>query len=260
MDEFDLARELAAIGAEISMSHFARNPSTSIKKDGTLVTVADQEAESAMRSRIREVFPDHGIVGEEEGAHGEKGGPVWVIDPIDGTNNFASGIPVFATLVGLRLGGRTEIGVVNAPALGEVYEAGRADGARMNGQPIRVSQISSLAEATFCLGGYRRMDSAGYGRELSDLLARSRRDRGFGDFWGHMLVARGAVEVMVEPSLAIWDVAALEVIVEEAGGRITGFRGAPYPESRVWGTEGEPSCLTTNGHLHEEVVRALRGD
>lgn len=258
MDDLDLARELADIASSIALRYFARNPETSVKQDGTLVTIADREIEQNIRDRLSAVRPHHAVLGEEEGMIGDPEGPVWIIDPIDGTNNFAAGIPIFATLIALRAGGRTEIGVASAPALGERYEAVRGGGARMNGQKIRVSEVSTLAEATVCFGSTKRMIKMGFGAQLNEILAGSRRDRGFGDFWGHMLVARGAVEIMAEPSLAIWDVAALEVIVEEAGGKTTGFTGNPYPESRLLTKEGDPSCLSTNGLIHEEMVLMLK--
>lgn len=259
MDELDLARELADIADEISIDYFSKDLEISMKDDGTLVTIADREIETALRRRISEAFPNHGILGEEHGLEGDRDAPIWVLDPIDGTNNFAWGIPIYATLIALRVEARTVVGIASAPALNERYEGARGDGARMNGMQISVSQVSTIEEARVCYGSYRGIAAAGLGDMWVDILKRAKRERGFGDFWGHMLVARGAEEVMVEPSLAIWDVAALEVIVEEAGGRITGFSGAPYPESRLWGPEGDGSCLTTNGLLHDQLVGALRG-
>ena len=225
----------------------------SIKADSTIVTVADREIETALRKRIAEVFPDHAILGEEEGLVGDRGGPMWVLDPIDGTNNFAAGIGVFGTLIALRVNGRTELGVASAPALGERYEAARGDGARMNGKPISVSQVSDLSDAVVCFGSYRRMLRHGYGDAIEKILRACKRDRGYGDFWGHMLVARGAVEAMAEPALSFWDVAALEVIVEEAGGKMTTFAGKPYPESG----EGDRSVLSTNSLLHDALSSTL---
>lgn len=259
MDELELARELADIGAEIAMRHFARAPEVSRKDDGTLVTAADREIEQALRKRIADVFPAHAVLGEESGLTGDPSAPIWIIDPIDGTNNFAWGIPIFATLVGLRVGGRTEVGIASAPALGERYEAARSDGARMNGAPIRVSGVSQIGEARVCYSSLRSMARRGLDQRWASVLERCRRARGFGDFWGHMLVARGAADVMAEPELAIWDVAPLEVIVEEAGGRITTFSGEPYPDSRIFSTGGDGSCLTTNELLHDQLVEELSG-
>lgn len=248
VNELELARELADVAGGIALRHFLADPETSIKKDGTLVTVADREIEEQLRRRIRERFPGHAVFGEEDGLQGEASAPTWVIDPIDGTNNFAWGIPIFATLIALRVGGRTEVGLVDAPALEERYEAARGDGARLNGAPINVSDVATIEQARLCYADWAGWQE-GAGERWLGLLRRCRRSRGFGDFWGHMLVARGAADAMAEPELALWDVAALEVIVEEAGGRIGAFDGSPF--------RAPGSCLTTNGRLHEALVAAL---
>lgn len=258
MDELTLALELADISDEIAMKYYSHDPESSIKQDGTLVTVADREIEQAVRIRIKQQFPGHSILGEESGMQGGEDAPTWVIDPIDGTNNFAAGIPIFGTLIALRVEGRTVVGVASGPALGERYEAAESDGARLNGKPIHVSGIESLDRAVVCIGSYRRMARYGYKEQLDDILNTCRRDRGFGDFWGYMLVARGAAEVMAEPRLKIWDVAALEVIVREAGGLATGFSGRPYPNPGP-GAGPDTSFLCTNGLLHPEMVRRLGG-
>lgn len=249
MDELDLARELADVADEIAMRYFSRDPEVTTKPDGTLVTVADKEIEATLRRRIKEFFPEHGILGEEQGLEGEEGAPIWVLDPIDGTNNYVWGIPVFATLIGLRVEGKTTVAVVSAPALGERYEAARGDGARMNGSPIQVTSVSSIEDARVCYGSWSDFDKADIVERWLDVLRRCKRARGFGDFWGHMLVARGAAEVMVEPILAPWDVFPLEVIVEEAGGRTSHFDGTPF--------QGLGNCLTTNGVLHDQFVTTL---
>lgn len=257
-DEAGLARDLADIADQIAMRFFfSRALEVSTKPDGTLVTTADREIERVLRTRIFESFPDHAVMGEEGGLRGEPSAPVWVIDPIDGTNNFAWGIPIFATLIGLRIDGRTELGVVSAPALGERYEAARGDGARFNGVSIHVSSVSTLPESRVCYASWAGWAKSGLADVWRSILTTCRRSRGFGDFWGHTLVARGAADVMAEPELAMWDVAALEVIVEEAGGRLTTFSGDRF------GTSGTPlnavreTCLTTNGLLHDQLVAAL---
>lgn len=249
MDELDLARELADIAADIAMRYFSHDPEVSIKGDGTLVTVADREVEAALRKRIAERFPSHAILGEEEGFQGDESSPVWVIDPIDGTNNFAWGIPIFGTLIGLRIGDRTEIGIASGPALGERYEGIRGAGATMNRAPIRVSNISTIEQARICYSSWEDWAKADLEEQWASILRRCERSRGFGDFWGHMLVARGSAEAMAEPILAPWDAYPLEVIIEEAGGRISSFDGEKFG--------GLGSCLSTNGLLHDEIVVAL---
>jgi histidinol-phosphatase len=171
------------------------------------------------------------------------------LDPIDGTNNFAWGIPIFATLIALQVDGETQVGVVSAPALGERYEGGVGLGARMNGSAITVSEVGTVAQSRVGFASWAGWVEAGLDRQWASILTRCRRSRGFGDFWGHMLVARGAAEVMAEPDLQPWDVAALSVIVAEAGGRLTHFNGAPF--------RGRGSCLTTNGLVHDEILAEL---
>jgi histidinol-phosphatase len=257
-DELAFALELADAADEISMRSFSRSPEVFTKQDGSLVTRADHEIERTLRERIAGRFPGHAVLGEEGGfAGGPSGkpdgsgdsGPLWVIDPIDGTNNFAWGIPIFATLIALQQGGETVVGVVSAPALGERYEAAAGEGARMNGSPICVSDVATVGEARIVYASWRGWVEAGLDRRWASILTRCRRSRGFGDFWGHVLVARGAAEVMAEPELQPWDVAALAVIVAEAGGRLTDFGGRPFRE--------RGSCLTTNGRLHDEILQEL---
>ncbi|MEX2588122.1 MAG: inositol monophosphatase family protein [Actinomycetota bacterium] len=257
MDELAFAAQLADIADDISMRYFKRRPEVSTKNDGTIVTQADREAEEAVRRAIQKRYPTHAILGEERGFQGDAASPTWIIDPIDGTNNYAVGIPVFATLIALRIDGTTEVGVVSAPALQERYDAATGAGARMNGQPIHVSEVDTLAGATVCIGSYKRMVRCGFGEQLAYILANCRRDRGFGDFWGHMLVARGAAEAMVEPNLKIWDIAPLEVIVKEAGGRAGGFGGKAYPKSTDTGPQADTSFMSTNGKLHQSFVDLL---
>jgi histidinol-phosphatase len=260
VDELELARQLADIAAEIATRYFTRDPAIYTKDDGTLVTIADREIEQALRERIDEQFPAHAVLGEEEGLKGDAEGPVWIIDPIDGTNNFAWGIPIFATLIALRISGRSEIGIVSAPALGESYEAVLGEGARMNGNPIRVSDVSTVEQARVNYASWSGWEKAGLEDRWEAILRRCLRSRGFGDFWGHMLVARGASDVMAEPDLAIWDVAALEVIVAEAGGRLTSFDGTPYGVSTSLSAKRLESVLTTNGLLHDELVATLSAE
>lgn len=246
--ELDVAREAARAGAEAAARRFRGSFERSRKADATWVTEADTEAEAAVRAVLAEAFPGHNVLGEEEGLREvSAGAPTWVVDPVDGTANFVAGIPIWATLVALVVDGRSVVGVAHAPALGEVYEAAAGGGARLNGEPIRVEPVGSLAEATVLYGGGRHFDPPA----LARLLAGAGRDRGLGDFWGHLLVARGAAHVMVEAApLSLWDVAALQPIVAEAGGRLTGLDGSRW----------EPGfgCLTSCGPLYDEVAALLR--
>jgi histidinol-phosphatase len=253
--ELEFAREVALAGGRLALGHFGRDPERKRKPDGTWVTEADWAVEAQIRLRIARAWPEHNVLGEEEGLTAAGGGPptegapTWVVDPIDGTNNYIAGIPVWATLVGLRVGDTTVLGVCHAPALGETYDAARGFGARLNEAPIHVDPVTELADATVCLTGAEGF----FENPLEDfwraLVTRCWRTRGFGDFWGHVLVARGAAHVMVEPELDLWDIAALQPIVEEAGGLVTHLDGSPW---RARGT-----ALTTNRALHGEVTSLL---
>ncbi len=197
------------------------------KADMTLVTQADTSVERMLREQIAAAFPDDAILGEEEGGSHDPSGRVWILDPIDGTANFARGVQVWATLIALQIDGVGVLGVVNAPALGERYVAVRGEGATLNAGSIHVT----------------------YSAATQALIADCWRPRGFGDFWAHMLVARGSAEVMLEPRLATWDLAAPQVVLEEAGGRCTTFEGGPLGHER--------SMLATNGLVHDEVLARL---
>ncbi|MGH2757022.1 MAG: inositol monophosphatase family protein [Actinomycetota bacterium] len=252
----DFALEAADAAGKIALHHYRSELESQRKADGTWVTNADWAVEAQLRIRIARAFPDHNILGEEEGLTAAGGGaardgaPTWIIDPIDGTHNYIAGIPVWATLIALRSDGRSLVGVCHAPMLEETYEGAIELGARMNGSPISVDPIARLGDATFCCSGASSFKNSATLPLYEALVAKSWRDRGFGDFWGHMLVARGAAHIMLEPLLNLWDVAALEPIIQEAGGKLTDLKGAPW-------TEGEPA-LTTNGSLHAEVVRLAR--
>jgi histidinol-phosphatase len=184
------------------------------------------------------------VVGEEFGVQGS-GSRRWIVDPIDATKNYVRGIPVFATLIALD----DQIGVISAPALYRRWWASRGTGAFRNGIAIRVSSIGTIAEAQLSYDDLAGFEKAGLGEQFLRLHRACGRTRAFGDFWSHMLVAEGAVDIAVEPEVAHWDMAAVQVVVEEAGGRFTNLRG----ERRADGGSG----VSTNGLLHEEVLRWL---
>lgn len=253
--ELDAALEFARAGGRIAMRHFRRQVGAQRKADGTWVTEADWAVEAQIRLRIARAFPDHNVLGEEEGLTAAGGGPpvdgapTWVVDPIDGTNNYMAGIPIWATLVALRVEGRSVVGVAHAPALTETYDAAHGAGARCNGDSISVDAAPALGDATVLFSGVDGWREAGMDRGFAALTQRARRTRGLGDFWGHVLVARGAAHAMVEPDLSVWDVAALQPIVAEAGGRLTGLDGNEWDGG---------ACVTTNGPLQDEVLGLLR--
>lgn len=257
IEELSFAREIAEEAAKIASRSFGRRVDRSQKDDGSWVTEADKAVEAALRARIEQRFPEHNVLGEEEGLRSARGGepitgaPTWILDPIDGTNNYMSGIPIWATLVALRQEDTSVLGVVHAPALGETYGAALGSGARFNGRTINVDNEGSLGEATALFASVQSFKEDGLRNFFLRLTDATWRSRGLGDFWGHMLVARGAAQIMVETSLRIWDFAALEPIVAEAGGKMTTLSGKPCTD--------EGSCLSTNGKLHDEVLRLAEG-
>jgi histidinol-phosphatase len=252
--DLELARELALLGGGIALERYQRHPPATRKGDGSWVTEADIAAEQAIRARLAEARPDHNVLGEEHGLQSAAGGdavggrPTWVIDPIDGTHSYMIGIPLWATLVGLVVDGESVVGVCHAPTLGETYEAAAGGGARMNGAPIAV-RPTPLDEAMVVSGGLRGMQEQGIEAFYRELARAAWRVRGLGDFWGHMLVARGAAQVMVDPEVRTWDTAAVEVIVREAGGAITQLDGSPLADG--------DSCLTTCGEPLHGLVMAM---
>ena len=247
-DELAFANELADAAREISMRFFHGSFEVREKVDKTPVTEADIAVEAMIRAAIHERFPGDGVTGEEGGVEGASARR-WIVDPIDGTRNFADGIQVWGTLIALEAGGELVVGVADAPALGERYAAARASGATLNGEAIHVSRADRVSRAFVVCAEMADWLAGPYAGAILDLITDARRERGFGDFWGHMLVARGSADVMLEPELATWDFAAPRVIVEEAGGRMTTADGRPV--------EHGASVLTTNGRLHDEVVARL---
>ena len=247
-----LANELAVLGGAEALQRFRHIAPPTQKRDGSWVTEADLASEAAIRARLAEARPDDDVLGEEGGHTATTGGPArpgartWVIDPIDSTHSYMVGIPLWATLVGLQVDGRAVLGVCHVPALGETYEGADGMGARMNGEAIAVRQ-TPLDEAVVTSSGLRSMTRRGR-FELYQRLAESCwRERSLGDFWGHMLVARGAAQVMVDPIVAAWDYLPLEPIVREAGGTMTQLDGSPLAH--------DGSCLTTcGGAMHTTVL------
>ena len=239
----------------IALTHFAGELTITAKHDQTLVTQADTEIETRLRERIADAYPAHSVVGEELGSAADAGHGRWVIDPIDATHNFVRGIEVFATLLAFERDGELELGVVSAPAMRRRWWATRGGGAHVRGdgveRELRVSTVETLDQAQVIFSTLRGLDAAGLGQALHRITALAWRDRGFGDFWGHMLVAQGSAEAMLEYGVKPWDMAAPHVIITEAGGRMTDLAGRPS-----W---SGPQVLTTNGRLHDRILELLEG-
>jgi histidinol-phosphatase len=238
-----LALELADLADSISLPRFrALDLRVETKPDLTPVTDADRAVERALLGRIEAERPQDGVLGEEHGARHSATGRRWILDPIDGTRNFVRGIPLWATLIALEEAGDLTLGVVSAPALGRRWRARRGEGAFADASPIRASAVRRIEDAVFSYASLRD--------GVAELARDAWHARTFSDFWQHVLVAEGAVDAAVDHVVNAWDIAAVRVIVEEAGGRCTDLTGGPALDSG--------SLVSTNGRLHDEVLRRLR--
>lgn len=218
------------------------------KADGSPVTQADRQCEEVIRERLRLVDSSLGFFGEE---FGEEGDPKarWIIDPIDGTKNFVRGIPWFATLIALELDGDIELGVIHNPMTGELYYAKRGFGAFSKSEQIRVSAVGTLSDAHVSFGGLREFQESGQWPIVETLTGLTARQRGFGDYLGHVMVASGRVDVMIELGLQPYDMAPLMVLVEEAGGTFTDVSGKRSIYSG--------GCISCNERLRAPLTECL---
>jgi histidinol-phosphatase len=252
--ELAFALELADLADRVSLGYFRRLASLFVesKADLSPVSEADREVERLLRRRIAGARPGHAVVGEEFGqSTGDStGAPRWILDPIDGTRKFVRGMPGWATLIALEDEGEMLVGIASAPALGRRWWAARGLGAFADGHPIHVSRVATIAESHVAHGSLEGWVRGARLAQLGALAEQSWGSSGYGDFWIHMLVAEGAAEAAVEIEAAIWDLAALKVIVEEAGGRFTDLNGT----ETVTGGTG----ISTNGLVHDAVLSVLR--
>ncbi|MCZ7536548.1 MAG: histidinol-phosphatase [Acidimicrobiia bacterium] len=248
-----LALDLVDLADEITMRLFrATDLVVSTKPDNTPVTEADHAVEQAIREHLAIYAKEHAILGEEFGYDETDDSEYrWIIDPIDGTKSYLRGVPIWATLVGLEWGGEMVVGVVSAPALHTRWWAGRGLGAFRDGDPIHVSAVEAIEDAhiSFSWDTTERFEHGRFDTNVMALARRCWRSRSLGDFWQHVLVAEGALDAAAEPVISPWDVAALQPIIEEAGGRFSDLSGA----ARIDGG----SIVCTNGRLHEAVLSAL---
>ncbi|MFI6267087.1 histidinol-phosphatase [Micromonospora sp. NPDC051006] len=260
--DLDLAHRLADAADAVSTARFrALDLRVESKPDLTPVSDADTAVEREIRALLAEHRPADGLLGEEYGAQPATGpdGRRWVVDPIDGTKNFVRGVPVWATLIALLEGDRPVLGLVSAPALGRRWWAASGSGAwagpdQAGGEPIRVSAVRRLADASFCYSSLTGWEAVGRLDAMLGLMRECWRSRAYGDFYGYMLLAEGALDVMVEPELSLWDIAALVPIVTEAGGVVTDLTGASAPAA---GPDTEHSALASNGALHADILARL---
>ncbi len=252
-DWLSFLQELAERADPLALARFrARDLRVEEKPDTTLVTDADLAVEESVRALVAKRHPELGIYGEEGGETPGAGAARLIVDPIDSTANFARGIPIFATLLAIEAEGEVVAGLVTAPALATRWWAARGSGAHRNGEPIRVSGISKMSNAQVFHGSLGGAEATATPAGVVELARRGHRDRGFGDFYQHVLVAEGAGEIGVDPIVYPWDVAPLQVLVEEAGGRATTLSGERSIHAG--------SFVSSNGALHDEVLETLRGD
>jgi histidinol-phosphatase len=251
-NRYEFALETARQAGQLALRYFDQTLTVEWKKDQSPVTVADRETEALLRSRLLDRFPEDGFLGEESGDRAGSSGFRWIIDPIDATRNFVRAIPIWGTLVGLEYQGEMIAGVVEVPALKQCFHALRGGGAFQGDRRLGVSRVDNLSEATLFHTSLTWFKIAGRGSNFLDLIGRVQTERGYGDFYGYMLVAQGSGELMVEHGAHPWDLAAVTAIVEEAGGRVTDWDGQR--------TISAMGFLASNGsELHEEALGILNG-
>jgi histidinol-phosphatase len=253
-DDLRFAHVLADAADDITMRRFrALDLSVQAKPDLTPVTDADLATEESLRNVLRRARPRDALLGEEFGQTAGTSSRCWILDPIDGTKNFVRGVPVWATLIALMADSQVVVGVVSAPALGRRWWAAAGSGARTGrsltkATACRVSDVARMSDASLSYS-----DLADWGAGLDSFIGLARsvwRSRAYGDFWSHVLVAEGAVDISAEPQVSLWDLAALQIIVTEAGGMFTDLSGNQKPDGG--------SVLCSNNLLHAEALELLR--
>ena len=245
-----VARLAAQKGGARALKYFRKSVPVFKKVDRSPVTRADREAELVIRQTIHRAFPIHQLCGEEFGwDKSVQSDFKWWIDPVDGTRQFVRGIPFWSTLVALEYKGEVAAGVIHLPVLGQTIWAAKGLGCFADGKQVQVSKIPNLKGGTLTYGGLR-LTPKSYRKKLTDLIAFCYDDRGFGDAFGHTLVIQGQVEAMLDPIVQPYDVAAVKICVEEAGGKFTDLSGK--------GTIYGGNALSSNGLTHGQVLKAIR--
>ncbi len=243
------AEDCARAAGDVTLRYYDTDIEAEWKQDATPVTAADREAESLIRDRIHRLFPDHGVLGEEYGETNPGARIRWVIDPIDGTKSFLRAVPLYGVLIGVEVEGSPAVGVAYFPVLGELVSAARGMGCFRNGQPAAVSSTDELQEAVVLTTSLGWAASEEEGAGFRGLVRSAALARTWGDCYGHILVATGRADVMVDPVLSPWDAGPLLTILNEAGGAFTDLSGTPT----IHGGSG----VSTNGLLHQRVLEAL---
>jgi histidinol phosphatase-like enzyme (inositol monophosphatase family) len=245
----DFAARLAREAGDITLQHFKRSFAAERKADNSFVTIADREAERFLRASIEQSFPDDGILGEEEGEKIGTSRRRWIIDPVDGTYSFVHGVPLYAVLIGLEIDEEPVLGAVNLPALNELVYAARGLGCFWNGELARVSATKSLSEALLLATDFGTAEQFGFGPAAAKLQQQVNARRTWGDAYGHVLVATGRADIMLDPVMNVWDCAALLPLLEEAGGTFTDWQG----KRTIHGG----NAISTNGLLFDGVMETI---
>lgn len=244
----EAAEKAARAGGAKALAHFRDGVAVETKKDGTPVSRADRESEATIRAVLSRAFPDHAVLGEETGEERSGASHRWIVDPVDGTKSFVSGVPLWGVLVGLEIDGDPVVGVMHLPAMDETYVAARGEGCSLNGWPCHVSTTARVEDATIVTTSPRelRRRAPGY----AAFAERAKHERGWSDCYGYGLVASGRADVALDAKLSPWDLCAIVPIVEESGGRLTDWRGERTIHS---GT-----VVISNGLLHDAALAAVR--
>jgi len=253
-----IALGASEVAEKIILSHYQQNINVEWKKDNTPVTIADKASEEAIRNFFARETPDFGMIGEEFGVENPEAEYQWIVDPIDGTKSFIHGVPLFGTLIGLYHKETPLVGIIRLPALKSCLWASRGDGAFVDGVRVHCSQENELKNSLVLSGTLNTMEDKGYSESFTKLRHSAKLYRGWGDCYGYYLVATGRAEVMVDPVVSLWDVAAMPCIFEEAGGSFSTLRG----EKALFDSDGRPTAsiyegftgVATNGLLHSEVL------
>lgn len=248
-EETEFALRMAAEAGKIVLAHFRTEMHVETKSDNSPVTIADRKSEEALRRMMEKHTPGYGIIGEEFGAQAGRADREWVIDPIDGTKAFIHGVPLFGTLLALLEAGKPVVGVIALPALGHILHASLGGGCKLDGVACRVSSVDRIEDSLLLDGSISTMERLGHGKAWAALRARAKLHRGWGDCYGHFLVATGRAEAMVDPIVSVWDVAPMAVILPEAGGKFTAFSGR--------GSITEGSGISSNRFVHADILAGM---
>ena len=248
----EFATELAYLAGRVTLRYFQTDVGVELKEDHSPVTIADRSAERLMREMIEQKYPHHSILGEEEGETRPGASFRWILDPIDGTKSFVAGVPMYTVLVGLEREGVPVVGAVAIPPSNELISAATGQGCLWNGRRARASTTRELSQAVVSTTDVQHMYENNKGPAFDRLRNRARMVRGWGDAYGHMLVATGRIDVMLDALMSPWDCAALVPILQESGATFTDWNGV----TTIYGG----NAVSTNGFLYEQVMQTIRGE